>query len=392
MKRAGLVAALVLAAACGKRGDPLPPLARTPQPVRDFTVGQRGQELTIRYVAPVSTTGGVRLATHEVEVLTATAEGDFLKTALAEAHRATAGEVVVLSRPLPAPGTKLRVAARAEAGGHRSALTSVATFIAQPPPPAPFALTARLTPEGVTLGWQGTIPTPPPPPPPSPSPSPSASPSPSGTPPSPSPSPSAPASPPTPASPAAPGASPAAPAAPPKLPAVPAAAPPPPPPTPGFRVYRRDPAGSYDAAMNAAPITVHAFEDRTVGAGPRFCYVVRLAVSTTPLVESAPSNEVCVDVKDVAPPAPPLGVATLVTADAVEVSWSPSGEPDLAGYRVYRAAAGGAPGRVVDLPASRTTWRDSAPGRGGPHFYTVTAIDQAGNESAPSQPAEGHLP
>ena len=110
------------------------------------------------------------------------------------------------------------------------------------------------------------------------------------------------------------------------------------------------------------------------------------------MVESAASDEVCVDIKDVAPPAPPAGVATLAGDDAVEVSWSPSAESDLAGYRVYRAPEGAAPARVAELPNGQTTWRDASPGRGGLHLYTVTAYDQAGNESPPSKPAEGHLP
>jgi hypothetical protein len=144
--------------------------------------------------------------------------------------------------------------------------------------------------------------------------------------------------------------------------------------------------------MNPVPVTSNAFEDRTAGAGPRYCYVVRAAASVEPVVESVPSNEVCVDIKDVAPPAPPAGVATLAGADAVDLSWSPSAEPDLAGYRVYRGPEGGAPARIAELPAGQTTWRDPAPGRGGLFLYTVTAYDQSGNESAPSRPAEGHLP
>jgi fibronectin type 3 domain-containing protein len=160
--------------------------------------------------------------------------------------------------------------------------------------------------------------------------------------------------------------------------------------TPGFRVYRRDPIASFDAPMNTATLAGNAFEDRTASSGPRWCYVVRLAVAAD--VESAPSNEVCVDVRDVSPPAAPLGVASLVTDDAVEVSWSPSPEADLAGYRVYRAREGGPPARLADVPAAQTTWRDPSPGRGATHLYTVTAFDQAGNESAPSRPAEGHRP
>jgi fibronectin type 3 domain-containing protein len=144
--------------------------------------------------------------------------------------------------------------------------------------------------------------------------------------------------------------------------------------------------------MNAVPITTNAFEDRTAAAGPRWCYAVRTAASVDPVVESAASNEVCVDIKDVSPPAAPVGVATLVGADVVEVSWSPSAEPDLAGYRVYRRPEGGTPSRVAELPGGQTAWRDASPARGGLHLYTVTAFDQSGNESAPSKPAEGHIP
>ena len=99
------VAILVLAAAlgCGKRGDPLPPLARTPQPVRDLTVAQRGSDLEIRYTAPRTTTGGVRLDLHAVEILTARAEGDFAKTARIEVRKAAPGETVAWTQPLPPP-------------------------------------------------------------------------------------------------------------------------------------------------------------------------------------------------------------------------------------------------------------------------------------------------
>jgi hypothetical protein len=369
MKRVAAPLFLAAALGCGKRGDPLPPLARTPQPVKDLAVAQRGPELEIRYTAPRTTTGGIRLDVHEVEILTARAEGDFAKTALVEARKAAPGEMVSVTQPLPPPGTRLRVAARALSRGDRSALSPVVTLLVQAPPAPPADLKARLTPEAVVLTWTGEVPSPPP------APSPAASPA---------------ASPATPAKPPAPAALPARPvvAAAASMPAAAA----PKPPTPGFRIFRRDPVAAYDAPMNPVPVTTHAFEDRTAGAGQRWCYSVRAAASVDPVVESMPSNEVCVDVKDVAPPAAPAGVATLAGADSVEVSWSPSAEPDLAGYRVYRAPAGGAPARLAEVPPGQTTWRDPNPGRGGLHLYAVTAFDQSGNESAPSKPAEGHLP
>jgi fibronectin type 3 domain-containing protein len=120
--------------------------------------------------------------------------------------------------------------------------------------------------------------------------------------------------------------------------------------------------------------------------------VVRSAASIEPVIESAPSPEVCVAVKDVAAPAAPAGLAALVGETAIDLSWSPSGEADLAAYRVYRAAGDQAPQRLAEVPAGTTEWKDKSPGRGGPHTYTVTAVDRAGNESAPSGPAEAHLP
>jgi hypothetical protein len=382
-----VTALLVLAAAwgCGKRGDPLPPLARTPQPVKDLALAQRGPELEIRYTAPRTTTGGARLELHEVEILTARAEGDFAKTALVEGRKVAPGETVSVTQPLPPAGTRVRVAARAVAGGDRSALSPIATLLVQAPPSPPADLAARLTPDEVILTWTGTVPSPPPTPVPSPAASPAA-PAPPGASPAASASP-VPSASPLPASSPSPAPSPVPPAKPPA-----AAAPTPKPPTPGFRVFRRDPVASYEAPMNPVPITTNAFADRTVGTGPRWCYVVRAAASVEPVTESVPSNEVCVDIKDVAPPAAPVGVATLVGADAVELSWSPSAEPDLAGYRIYRAPEGGTPARVAEVPGGQVTWRDAAPARGGLHLYTVTAYDQAGNESPPSKPAEGHLP
>jgi hypothetical protein len=393
MRRFLALVLLAAAVACGKRGDPLPPLARTPQVVKDLALGQRGNEIEIRYAAPRTTTGGVRLDVHSVEVLTARGDGDFAKTALVEVRKVAPGEIVTVTAPLPPPGTRLRVAARAVSGGDRSPLTPVANLVVQAPPAGPTDLKAVLTPEAVVLTWAGTIPSPPPTP--APSPSPVAS---------PAPSPGASAAPSPAASPTpSPAASPAGAHAPPRgahgkpaagAPGKPpaAAAPPPKPATPGFRVFRRDPVASYDAPLSAAPVTAHAFEDRTMGAGPRWCYVVRVAASTDPLVESAPSNEVCVDIKDVAPPAAPAGVATLVGEDAIEVSWSPSAEEDLAGYRVYRAAEGKPPERLAEVQATETKWRDATPPHGGNFLYTVTAYDKSGNESAPSKPAEGHLP
>jgi fibronectin type 3 domain-containing protein len=74
----------------------------------------------------------------------------------------------------------------------------------------------------------------------------------------------------------------------------------------------------------------------------------------------------------------------------VDVSWSPSSEPDLALYRVYRASEG-PPERLAELPAGETRHRDQTAAAGVPYIYTVTAVDKDGNESAPSPGARARL-
>ena len=139
------------------------------------------------------------------------------------------------------------------------------------------------------------------------------------------------------------------------------------------------------------PLQAATFED-SAAPGQSLCYVVRMAAATQPAIESASSNEVCVEVKDVEAPAAPSGVAALVREGAVELSWSPSSEPNLAVYRVYRARPGAAPERIAEVAPGESAYRDAAPERGVPFLYTVTAVDGAGNESPPSAPAEGSLP
>jgi fibronectin type 3 domain-containing protein len=138
-------------------------------------------------------------------------------------------------------------------------------------------------------------------------------------------------------------------------------------------------------------VTASALADTSARRGDNFCYVVRGVVATTPaVIESAPSEEVCMAVQDVFAPAPPGGVAALLRDGAADVSWSPSSEPDLAGYRVYRAS-GGPARRVAEAAAGETSFTDTAL-PSGTHAYTVTAVDRDGNESAHSRPAEVRVP
>jgi fibronectin type 3 domain-containing protein len=147
---------------------------------------------------------------------------------------------------------------------------------------------------------------------------------------------------------------------------------------------------TYGRALTPAPVEASLYEDTTAAADASYCYVVRTAVSSEPLVESEASNEACLDVLDVKAPEAPTGLATLADASGIEVSWSPSSEQDLALYRLYRAPArGGASEKLADVPPPSTSFKDVAARPGVRFKYSLTALDKAGNESEPSLPAEG---
>lgn len=94
---------------------------------------------------------------------------------------------------------------------------------------------------------------------------------------------------------------------------------------------------------------------------------------------------------DDTPPAPPLlvSVQSLTAADAnkatagIVIAWTSSTSSDTATYRIYRSAEAGRLGTLLDEVGSDVTAaRDTEIQAGVTYYYTVTAVDGAGNESA----------
>jgi hypothetical protein len=159
----------------------------------------------------------------------------------------------------------------------------------------------------------------------------------------------------------------------------------------GFRVYRRARSGAFGPPLNGEPVEDREIEDQRAPVGRTACYVVRAVASVDPLIESAPSNETCLEVRDIVPPSPPIGLAVVPREGGLEVVWSPSAAGDVAGYRIYRAT-GGAEAEsklVAEVEATATTWRDAQLDARVLYRYTITALDRAGNEGPPSDAAEG---
>jgi hypothetical protein len=176
----------------------------------------------------------------------------------------------------------------------------------------------------------------------------------------------------------------------------------------GYHVYRGEiPAGApapsakdLAATKWSAPLLLlataseNSYRDTQFEFGKTYVYTVRsLIVQEGTEIESDPSEPATIAAIDTFPPAAPQGMVAAVLPGAtsgtfvVDLSWSLNVETDLAGYHVYRSEQEGTKGQLVTpdlLPTPAV--RDNSVEPGHRYWYTVTAVDRAGNESPPSTP------
>jgi len=151
-------------------------------------------------------------------------------------------------------------------------------------------------------------------------------------------------------------------------------------------------AGPYTSPL-APPTDAKAFTDTAAPLGQTVCYVVRAVASREPLVESSSAEEACLAVADVAAPGTPTGLTILPAAEGLELSWSPSPEADLAGYRVLRSTGGpDTAEQIAEVAPNQTQYLDKIAAPAVVYFYRLVAFDQAGNASPPSDAVEGVRP
>ncbi len=138
-----------------------------------------------------------------------------------------------------------------------------------------------------------------------------------------------------------------------------------------------------------------SYQDTLFDFGKTYLYVVRSVVLVNGnALESSDSAPAIVAARDTFPPAAPQNLVAAVLPGATpgsvvaDLSWSINLETDLAGYRVYRSEQHDTRGVLVNpelllVPA----YRDTSVEPGHHYWYSVTAVDHAGNESEPSTAA-----
>lgn len=146
----------------------------------------------------------------------------------------------------------------------------------------------------------------------------------------------------------------------------------------GYAIYRRDPADEeYEDRPLGVAIGATTYVDATVTPDRNYVYTVRAApVVSLPLILGPAADEVPVSTADVFPPPAPEGVLVLAEEGGTRLVWNPSLAGDFASYRVYRGESGGWT-RIADGLKEPVYFDAGAPGSA----YGVTAVDKSGNES-----------
>lgn len=114
-------------------------------------------------------------------------------------------------------------------------------------------------------------------------------------------------------------------------------------------------------------------------------------------IAGPPAQPFTIDAKDIFPPAVPAGLAVVADEQnhALDLSWTPDTDPDLAGYVVYRrdVTAGTSAERISGKGlVAPPSFEDKAVVAGHRYAYAVSAVDQDGNESARCAEVEEGLP
>jgi len=146
----------------------------------------------------------------------------------------------------------------------------------------------------------------------------------------------------------------------------------------GYKVYR----GSAQIATTSNT----SYTDNGVSPGTSYTYTVRSY--DTSANESEPSNAVTVATPasdDTTPPSAPTSLtSTGATDTTIDLAWNASTDNvGVVSYRIYRQAKRGTWSLVTT--ASGTSFTDTGLRKSKSYTYQVTALDAAGNESAPSE-------
>ena len=362
-KLLSLLFATAALAGCGVPGVPKPPSLELPQPVSDLRAVRKGESVYLAWTVPMETTD--RLAVRHLgptricrsvnapisECANPVGEAPAAQVAGASSQQRKSGQsgariqANYTDRLLPALlvenlGAQISYTVSVLNEHGRSAGVSNSASVpavAALPPPSGFA--AQVTAEGIVLSWMAL-------------------------------------------------------AHPPEIPGLERA----------YRVYRRAEGTNVDTVagevkVDALPAQLvdHSFEwEKTYFYRATIVTLIREEAKPEIQFEGNDTPSVKVFAHDVFPPAVPSGLQAAFSGVGqqpfVDLIWAPDTDADLAGYNVFRHEAGTEPVKINAEAVNAPAFRDTTVTPGRNYFYSVSAVDVRGNESAQSQGASEAVP
>jgi len=166
----------------------------------------------------------------------------------------------------------------------------------------------------------------------------------------------------------------------------------------GYNVFRSGSDKVPGKLLNTTPISDTNFDDAFFEFDkPQFYFVRAVSVGTGgEPVESRESNIVQLVPKDTFPPSPPAAITVAATPTTISIFFATNPEKDVVGYRLYRSLDQNADKTKWELltrdPLTTNTFQDTRVESGKTYYYYLTAVDNAGNVSQPSDVVSETVP
>jgi hypothetical protein len=170
-----------------------------------------------------------------------------------------------------------------------------------------------------------------------------------------------------------------------------------------YRIYRREKGSSNHIAIPYLRGVIHTKEgERWSGVDTNIEWEKTYSYSVTPLTRVyAPGGELIAEIEGdesasievtthnvFAPTAPERLLALVTQAQGkkfVDLLWAPNAEKDISGYNVYRREENGEAARINSVPMTMLSFQDTEVVGERTYFYSISAVDKNGHESARSQ-------
>lgn len=142
--------------------------------------------------------------------------------------------------------------------------------------------------------------------------------------------------------------------------------------------------------LTPEPTGETTFAQSPITLGKERCFAVRAVDIVDGVHVRGPSSPIaCASFADTFAPAAPSELVAVAVGGGINLIWEPSESQDVAGYVVLRGEAGGATLTPLNAePVTTPSYRDETVKPGVRYQYAVVAVDGAGNRSAESNRVE----